>query len=308
MRYFRLMFVAIIFLIGISVIILGSIYLYKKTENKALTEHVRKYTAGNFIQLNAGTTHYELSGPDSGKVVVLLNDLGLPYYSWDSTFNYLVKQGYRVLRYDQYGCGYSDRPDFTYNKYLYINQLYGIIKALHLNTPVSLIGASFGGIIATDFSNAYPDKINKLILIDPMYENRVPNKPAYVVRYYELIHPYEHADRQLSDFKYPEKYPDWGKRYSVQMQYNGFVNAQVSTLYNYQYNARRSNTMLNEKHKSILLIWGRDDQIEPFNYSDSIRHLLKTTFFPVDDAGHLPHIEQAGSVNNRIAEFLKENK
>lgn len=308
MRYFRLMFIAIIFLIGVSVIILGGIYLYKKTENKVLTEHVRKQATGSFIRLDAGITHYELSGPDTGKVVVLLNDLGHPYYTWDSTFHYLVKQGYRVLRYDQYGCGYSDRPDYTYNKYLYINQLYELIKTLHLKPSFSLIGASFGGMIATDFSNAYPDKIDKLILIDPIYESQVPNKPAYIVKYYELIHPYEHAERQLSDFKYPENYHDWAKKYSIQMQYNGFVNAQVSTLYNYHYNALKSNTLLNTKHKPILLIWGRDDEIEPFKYSDSVRHLLKTTFFPVDDAGHLPHIEQAGLVNDRIAKFLKENK
>ena len=308
MRYFRLLFVALIFLIVVSVVILGGIYLYKKKENKALTENVRKQATGSFIRLNAGITHYELSGPDTGRVIILLNDLGLPYYSWDSTFNYLVKQGYRVLRYDQYGCGYSDRPDYTYNKYLYINQLYDIVKSLHLKVPFSLVSASFGGMIAADFSNAYPDKIDKLILIDPAFEKLIPNKPVFVLRYYELIHPHQHAERQLSDFKYPANYPDWVKKYSTQMQYNGFVKAQVSTLYNYYYNARKSNTLLNTKHKPILLIWGRDDQIEPFNYSDSVRHLLKTTFFPVDDAGHLLYIEQAGLVNDRIAELLKENK
>jgi len=53
-----------------------------------------------------------------------------------------------------------------------------------------------------------------------------------------------------------------------------------------------------------LLIWGRDDQTVPFKYSDSVRTYLKADFFPIDDAGHLPFIEQADKVNKRIVDFL----
>lgn len=149
MKYFRLIFVAIIFLISVTTLILGGLYFYRKTEKKALTQKDRNQVTGSFIKLNAGITHYQLSGPDSGRVVVLLNSFTTPYYVWDSTFNYLVQHGYRVLRYDQYGSGYSDRPDSLYNKKLYFNQLTQLLKILNLTTPVNLIGLSFGGIIAT---------------------------------------------------------------------------------------------------------------------------------------------------------------
>ncbi|MES2274884.1 MAG: alpha/beta hydrolase [Bacteroidota bacterium] len=306
MRYFRLIFVAIIFLVTITTIILGGLYLYRNVEKKNLTDADRKNAPGSFIKLRAGITHYQLAGPDTGQVVILLHGFSVPYYIWDGTFEYLVKQGYRVLRYDDYGRGYSDKPDSVYNNAFYFNQLTQLISALHLKTPVNLAGISFGGMLATSFTAQYPNMVKKVILIDPGYESMQPDKPEIVTRYYETIHPRERAESQLTDFKYPQRHPDWVNRYKVQMQYKGFTNSLISTMYNYTYNGRQNNALLNTKHKPVLLIWGREDNTVPFTYSDSVRSVLQVQFFPVDDAGHLPYIEQAEKVNARILEFLKE--
>lgn len=309
MKYLRLIFVAILFLISVTILILGGLYLYRRTEKKALTSTVRAHATGSFIKLNAGFTHYQLSGSDTGQVVVLLNSFTTPYFVWDSTYNYLVKHGFRVLRYDAYGCGYSDRPDVVYNNELYFNQLRQLIKFLDLPTPVSLVGLAFGGMVATGFTVKYPDLINKVILINPNYENVMPDKPAFVARYYETIHPNERAESQLDNFKHPEYYQrDWLNKYRVQMQYKGFINALVSTMYNYNYDGRKSNMLLGATHKPVLLIWGRDDIREPFSYTDSLRNLLKPEFFPVDDAGHFASVDQPGIINPRILSFLESRE
>lgn len=295
-----------IFLAGITTIILGGLYIFRNVEKKTLTQTERKKASGSFIQLQAGITHYQLAGPDTGQVVILLHGFSVPYYIWDGTFEYLVKHGYRVLRYDQYGRGYSDRPDSVYNSNLYFNQLTQLLQALHIKTPVNMAGISFGGMLVTSFTALHPEMVNKIILIDPGYETMMPDKPQCVVAYYETIHPLERAQSQLTDFKYPQNYPEWVKRYKVQMQYKGFTRALVSTMYNFEYDGHNNNKLLAAKHKPTLLIWGRDDKTVPYTISDSVRNVLHPEFFPVDDAGHLPYIEQAAKVNARILEFLKE--
>lgn len=306
MRYFKLLFAAIIFLVSITTIILGGLYLFRDVEKKPLTTDERKKATGSFVKLNAGVTHYQLAGPDTGQVVVLLHGFSVPYYIWDGTFEYLAKHGYRVLRYDQYGRGYSDRPDSVYNNNLYFNQLTQLLQALHIKTPVNLAGISFGGMLATSFTSHYPQMVNKLILIDPGYESMMPDKPQCVVTYYETIHPHERAESQLTDFKYPQNHPEWISKYQVQMQYKGFTNALVSTMYNFNYEGHKDNKLLSAQHKPILLIWGREDKTVPYNFSDSVRNILHPQFFPVDDAAHLPYIEQAARVNPKILAFLKE--
>jgi len=306
MRFLKLIAIPFIFLAGVTILILGSLYLYRDAEKKTLTDADRKKAGGSYIRLSDGITHYQLGGPDTGKTIIMIHGFSVPYYIWDSTYNKLTSSGYRVLRYDLFGRGYSDRPDGAYDQRFYFNQLIELVRRLHIKTPVTLAGVSFGGRLATDFTGKYPQFVDKLILVDPAYEPMEPDKFEFIARYYESIHPKERIQSQLADFKYPERHPNWAKRYQVQMQYKGFVNALISTMYDYDCDGVNENKLLNTKHKPVLLIWGRDDKTVPFAFSDSVRAVLKTEFFPVDDAGHLPQIEQADTVNSRILQFLKK--
>ena len=79
-------------------------------ETKRLTPEVRTGLPGNFIQLSDGVVHYELAGPEDAPVVVLVHGFSVPFFIWDPTFEGLSEAGFRVLRYDLYGRGFSDRP------------------------------------------------------------------------------------------------------------------------------------------------------------------------------------------------------
>lgn len=306
MKLLKTILTVLIILIGVAFIAAAVFYFVKNKEKKELTDVERKGTSGLYIKLSQGITHYQLSGPDTGKVVILVHGFSVPYYIWDGTYEFLVKQGYRVLRYDLFGRGFSDRPYVTYNQAFYQDQLIGLIRKLNLKTPVDLAGVSFGGEVVTSFTGKYPELVDKVILIDPGYNDMTPSQPSFLMDYYEATHGDERADGQLSDFKYPQRHPDWVNKYLVQMQYKGFRNALVSTVYNYHYKGRESNALLNKTHKPVLLVWGKEDHTVLFKYSDSIRSVLNVDFFPVDSAAHLPYIEQANKVNNKILSFLKE--
>jgi pimeloyl-ACP methyl ester carboxylesterase len=305
MKILKVIFTTILFLAIITFVYLVIIYKGSDKEKTELTNKERKGTAGQYIKLSQGITHYQLDGPDTGRVVIMVHGFSVPYFIWDGTYEFLVKQGFRVLRYDQYGRGYSDRPDVVYNQDLYQTQITDLISKLHLKTPVNIMGVSFGGEITTNFTCKHPGLVDKVILIDPGYSSETPSSPKILADYYEATHGDERASGQLADFKYPGRHPNWVNKYKPQMQYKGFRNALLSTLYNYNYKAREDNTCLNSVHKQVLLIWGREDHTVPFTYSDSVRSVLKVDFFPVDDAGHLPYIEQAGKVNAKIVDFLK---
>jgi pimeloyl-ACP methyl ester carboxylesterase len=306
MKILKVSIIIVIFLFGAASLILYCFYEYNNKEKKKLTDADRKNIAGSFIKLSQGITHYELKGPQNGEVVILVHGFSVPYYIWDGTYEYLVNKGYKVLRYDTYGRGYSDRPSVIYNKELYDTQLLDLIKQLKLQGKINLAGVSFGGKIVTNFTCKHPDLINKVILIDPAYENRKPNAPKYITMYNEAVNSKERARGQVTDFKYPKQHPGWEELYLPQMKYKGFRNALVSTLYDYNEGGRESNTCLNSANKSVLLIWGKDDKTVPFRFSDSIRSVLKVDFFPVTDAGHLPYLEKPDTVNAKILSFLKQ--
>lgn len=306
MKILKVSIIIIIFLVGASALILYGFYEYNNKEEKTLTNADRKNVDGSFIKLSKGVTHYQLDGPANGEVVILVHGFSVPYYIWDGTYEFLVKKGYKVLRYDMYGRGYSDRPDVAYDKELYNTQLLELISNLKLQGHVNLAGISFGGKVITNFACQHPDLVNKVILIDPAYESEKPVAPKCFTLYNEAVNSNERAKGQVDDFLYPKDHPQWENRYLPQMRFKGFRNALVSTLYDYDQNEKQSNICLNAANKPVLLIWGKKDRTVPFRFSDSIRSVLKVDFFPVADAAHLPSIEKPDMVNNKILSFLKE--
>ncbi len=314
MKYLKIILIPV----AVSVIIvfaLNGILLLVDTEQYTLDDSARKNADGSYIQLTDGITHYELDGPDSGKVVVLVHGFSVPYYIWDSTYVKLVHEGYRVLRYDEYGRGYSDRPDKVYKASLLRRQLEELLAALKIQSVHAIAGLSFGGPVVTDFVIHHPSQVDKIILVDPFFplESEKPTKSFYPESLMEVkmaLSPEDMVNGQLSDLKYPERFPQWTEQYKAQMQYKGFRHALISTRLHYASpeTMRANYKELSELHKPILLVWGKEDNTTPFSSSDELRKIITTEFMAVDAAAHLPHMEKASVVNERIYEFLKTDK
>ena len=109
----------IIVLTGIGAYIF---FLVKNQEVKKMNAAARINITGKFIQLTDGITHYQTGGVDTGKTIMLVHGFSVPYYIWDGTYDSLVQQGFHVIRYDEFGRGFSDRPDAVYNLALYRKQ------------------------------------------------------------------------------------------------------------------------------------------------------------------------------------------
>src|SRR5512135_3114691 len=114
-------------------------------ETETLDDAARAALPGQFVALPDGIVHYELAGPPGGPVVVLVPGISVPYTTWDANFPALANAGLRVLRFDLYGRGYSDRPDVAYDADLFDRQIANLLSALGLGDPLNLVGLSMGG-------------------------------------------------------------------------------------------------------------------------------------------------------------------
>src|SRR5438067_7104597 len=86
-------------------------YAQSDRETSALDDQTRRQASGSFVNLSAGVTHYELGGPAGGTPILLVPGFSTPYNVWDPTYEGLTKAGFRVLRYELFGRGFSDRPN-----------------------------------------------------------------------------------------------------------------------------------------------------------------------------------------------------
>ncbi|MBI1780025.1 MAG: alpha/beta hydrolase [Sphingobacteriales bacterium] len=172
MKMIKRLLVLLLIIIAVTGIYYWINYSIHNVETKTMNEEARKNAGGEFIKLSGGVTHYQSGGPDTGKVVILVHGFSVPYYIWEATFDSLAKNGFHVIRYDEFGRGYSDRPDVVYDPVLYRTQLTDLITLLKLKTPVDIAGLSFGGPVVTDFVIHHPDLVDKVILVDPAYREK----------------------------------------------------------------------------------------------------------------------------------------
>jgi len=102
----------------------------------------------------------------SGSLVMLLHGGGLDSasISWRACIGPLSAQ-HVVFAPDLPGYGQSDRPAIEYTMDYYVNFLEHLLDALHLQ-KVSLAGISLGGGIALSFTLRFPDRVEKLVLVD----------------------------------------------------------------------------------------------------------------------------------------------
>jgi pimeloyl-ACP methyl ester carboxylesterase len=155
--------------LSITIIVLIIAFLVLDQEKFALDDQVRSSLSGNFIKLADGVVHFEYSDAQNGPIVVLVPGFSTPSYIWDPTYDFLENSGYRVLRFDLYGRGFSDRPDTNYALDLYTRQIHALLSYLEIeHEPINLIGLSLGGPIVASYIIRYPDKIQTLTLIDPL--------------------------------------------------------------------------------------------------------------------------------------------
>jgi len=298
-------------------------------ENKDLNDAERASLPGSFIKLADGVTHYELGGLsltpsplplgeglEVRAPVVLVHGFSVPYFIWDITFAALTSAGFRVLRYDLFGRGFSNRPRTKYNMDLFVRQLHDLLDELNFQ-QVDLVGLSMGGPISTAFTVRFPKRVRKLALIDPVGKQGMPLSWLYKVAFLpgisELILGLVGTENMVkgaaSDFFDLEHIAMFQEKYRVQMQYRGFKRAILSTLRNKMVSGHPViYDQLGKLSKPVLLVWGRDDQTLPFEHSkDIVAAVPGIEFHPIEDTGHIPHFEKHEIVNPILINFLRKN-
>lgn len=129
------------------------------------------------VTANGLKLHYLDWGKRGKPVLLLLHGLRGHAHSWDD-FSAAMCQKYHVLALDQRGRGDSDwAKDGNYSTQAYVADLAGFCEALKLDSFI-LVGHSMGGRNSIAFASTYPEKLQKLFIVDigPTVDPRGANR------------------------------------------------------------------------------------------------------------------------------------
>jgi pimeloyl-ACP methyl ester carboxylesterase len=101
--------------------------------------------------------------------------------SWYFTSAPALARLHRVLLYDLRGHGRSAAAPNGYGTQSLANDLAGLLDGLNWRGPVTLVGHSYGAVVAMRFALAHPDRVSKLVLVEaPLPPTGLQELEAYV--------------------------------------------------------------------------------------------------------------------------------
>ncbi len=289
-------------------------YLFVIYSLQPLNDKVRAQLPGSFISLSDGVISFRWQGPIDGEKVVLVHGLSTPKFVWDATTQALANAGFRVLSFDHFGRGFSDRPDVIYNEALYVRELLELLDSQKITKPVTLVGYSMGGGNVVSFSAQYPKRVKQLILIAPAgfvpkYSGTAslvltPILGDWLMTILGKSAMLESIKKEVARGSAPA---GMVQKFEQQFQYEGYLPSILSTMRHYPM------FDLSDAYKKVGLsnipthaIWGTEDKIVPFNGSEHVlKYIPRLKLYPVEKASHSVTFAKSEIVNSLLLNILK---
>jgi 2-hydroxy-6-oxonona-2,4-dienedioate hydrolase/2-succinyl-6-hydroxy-2,4-cyclohexadiene-1-carboxylate synthase len=116
------------------------------------------------IRVNGIALHYQQLG--QGSNVVMVHGITGNLAIWHLEIIPALMGKFRFTTYDLRGHGYSDVPPTNYTTADHANDLFKLLDKLGIESA-SVVGHSFGADVALHFAVLHPEKVERLVLIEP---------------------------------------------------------------------------------------------------------------------------------------------
>ncbi|HEU4833770.1 MAG TPA: alpha/beta hydrolase [Pyrinomonadaceae bacterium] len=243
----------------------------------------------------------------SGPTVILLHGLGGSTQVWGFNIGALAEK-YHVVVPDQIGFGKSDKPFVNYRIRTYVDFLDQFCKQLKIERA-TLVGNSMGGWIAAMFTAAFPDRVDKLVLVDSA--GYAPPKD-FDMRALFALNPTTRAGMKLLVAKV-----FFNKAFQTDAAIDQAITARIAAGDGYTINSIsesiiRGEDFLDDVVKTIkrptLIVWGRQDGLVPLADGERFnKDIPGSKLIVIEECGHVPNTEKPGEFNAALLKFLTGN-
>lgn len=268
---------------------------------------------GKFATLSRGVTHYRWDGPMRGPVAVCVHGLTSSSYVYDAVVRGLTMMGFRVLRYDLYGRGLSDRPDARHGRGLYLQQLKDLLADQGIEGDLTLVGYSMGGSIISCFAAEEPHRVERVILLAPAGLGITPGALAEFCRKVPIL-----GDWLMRVFgglqirrgleRGPTEVEGIRQMQADEIRYRGFLGAVLSSQRNILVDdLSGAHRKIAKEGIPVLAIWGGQDKAIPLSAMGKLAEINRNARqVELSEAGHgLPYTHPR-EIHFAISEFLRE--
>ena len=274
-----------------------------------------------FAEINGIRICYDIHG--EGEPLILIHGFTSKKETFVAQIPELLKY-FKVIRLDNRGSGKSDRPNEAYSMDMFVDDVRGLMDYLELE-KANILGYSLGGMIAQSFALKYPERLNKLILLNTMSQLHVTEEAlegyvqSRIKNYEEKLTDPEAAFFNSAPLAYSYKFINILKADLKRKFHNAFsvedlvkestidpatpqdIRNQVKSFLQFDVHDQLKNIQ-----NSTLIICGKFDKQTPKRLSIKMHEQIPNSKLVVIEAGHSANKEKAPEINRAIIDFLKD--
>lgn len=254
-----------------------------------------------------------------GAPLILIHGYGGSMWQWEYQQSPLAEH-FRVITPDLIGSGLSDKPDLDYRPEELIESVHGLMDTLGLSTA-TLVGNSMGGGVAIGMALTYPERVDRLILIDglpdhvrerlasPLMQRAVNTRvPVWLARFGAWLFGSHTVDAVLKEIIYDQTLvtPAVLDRSNRNRQRADMIGPLMSIRDSLPLWERHFATRLHEIRHRTLILWGEQDRLFPPQVGRDLQAAIpQARLIMIPKAGHIPQWEQPQTVNRHLIDFLQ---
>ena len=259
------------------------------------------------VDVGGVATHYLMAGPASAPRVVFVHGLGGSYETWSLNLPAFAER-FRICALDLAGAGSSDKPDMDYSVPAMADFLARFLDALGGDWQrVSIVGHSLGAAIALAFASRYPERVERLVLVDSAglgaeiaaeVLDLIRAEPSLEGIRTELSHFFAHqglVQQALVEQLYQQRLQPGARKALL-------ATTDVAFGGNHQHIDLRET--LAALHGKALVVWGSEDSVIPVAHAQEASRTPGSRVDVFEACGHCPHIERAEAFNQLATAFL----
>jgi pimeloyl-ACP methyl ester carboxylesterase len=305
-KVFRFILLLLVFLI------VGVFLVYFKTDLEPnILEAKYEYPDSQYLETGDLRVHFRDSG--TGTPFILLHGTGSSLHTWEAWTD-LLQDSFRIISLDLPGYGLTGPdPAGLYNADSYTEVVLALADHLNIG-QFHLAGNSMGGAAAWNAAATYPDRIQKLVLLDPSGAPAEDRSSAFVFRLAQnkILSPLVRwvTPKFLVENSLLDVYEDDSKitfemidrYYDLQLR-EGNRQAFIDRL-NQDFFPEGQPDMA-QITAPTLLLWGANDRwIPPADGTWFIAKIPHSEIVIIPNCGHLPMEEKPAETARIVREFL----
>jgi pimeloyl-ACP methyl ester carboxylesterase len=272
-----------------------------------------------FIDVDGVRVHYQEAGDPDAPALVLIHGFASSTLVWSKVFLRFASSGFRVIAVDMVGFGYSAKP--KNGEYTIAGQaklLTRLLDRLGIHRA-TFIGSSYGGAVAATCALDYPERVEKLVLVGAVSNNRplafklmrVFSSPVVG----DVVSPLLIGSRRLLRRRMKRVYDrhSWVlderriKARHLVLRPAGAHRAIIRTVRGWA--AERISTDAHLITHPTLLLWGENDLDIPLSDGERLHAEIPGSRLIVFlNCGHIPHEEYPEAFVDVVASFYREGQ